>query len=291
MRNPRWGKQPYGKAYRLADNPKEVWELPNPTSVHEVQVEGGSRIILRRHGNPAGPRLVMSHGNGLAIDLYYPFWSLLAGDFDLFIYDLRNHGWNEVGSLENHNVPTLASDHDAVLEAIEHNYGEKPQVGVFHSISALVSLLSPLRGSRYSALVLFDPPLCKPGRGYQEFEAAAIQQAGLTRSRTEKFRKREDLAGVLPFSPTFKRFVPGAFDLMARTTLRERKGEPGFELCCPREYEAQIVDYASAFGGGRGLRHIAVSRQGHRSRPDPTLLLSPHTGSDRYSERELRLPA
>ena len=232
----------------MADNQKPVWDLPDPISVHEVQVEGGARIILRRHGNPAGPRLVMSHGNGLAIDLYYPFWSLLAGDFDLFIYDLRNHGWNEVGSLENHNVPTLASDHDAILEAIEHNYGEKPQVGVFHSISALVSLLSPLRGSRYSALVLFDPPLCKPGRGYQEFEAAAIQQAGLTRSRTEKFRRREDLAGVLPFSPTFKRFVPGAFDLMARTTRRERKGEPGFELCCPREYEAQIIDYASAFG-------------------------------------------
>ncbi|MDE2704119.1 MAG: hypothetical protein OXI35_03565, partial [Gemmatimonadota bacterium] len=75
-------------------------------------------ITLRRHGNPAGPRLVLCHGSGLAIDLYYPFWSLLTDDFDLIIYDLRNHGWNAVSSLQNHNVPTFVSDHHLILEAI-----------------------------------------------------------------------------------------------------------------------------------------------------------------------------
>ena len=69
-----------------------VWELPEPLSTHDVRVDDDTVITLRRHGNPQGPRLVMSHGNGLAIDLYYPFWSLLADDFDLIIYDLRNHG-------------------------------------------------------------------------------------------------------------------------------------------------------------------------------------------------------
>ena len=34
---------------------------------------------------------------------------------------------------------------------------------------------------------------------------------------------------------------------MAKTTLRE-SGETGFELRCPRDYEAQIVDYAGVFG-------------------------------------------
>ena len=56
---------------------EKVWEIPEPLSVHEVNMEDGAVIFLRRHGNPAGPRLVLSHGNGLAIDLYYPFWSLL----------------------------------------------------------------------------------------------------------------------------------------------------------------------------------------------------------------------
>ncbi len=224
------------------------WELPDPISVHEVQVEAGARIFLRRHGNPDGPRLVLCHGNGLAIDLYYPFWSLLMADFDLIVYDLRNHGWNEVSPLENHNVPTLVSDHDAILRAIDENYGEKPQAGVFHSVSALVSLLSPLRGRRFSALMLFGPPICKPGRDHREFEEAAIQTAGLTRRRTNRFRSREQFAEVLPFLQYFQRFVPGAHELMARATLRESKDGEGYELCCPPEYEAQIIDYATAFG-------------------------------------------
>ena len=69
----------------------------------------------------------MTHGNGLAIDLYYPFWSLLTDDFDLIIYDLRNHGWNDVSPLENHNVPTLVSDHDRILETTDLCYGAKPK--------------------------------------------------------------------------------------------------------------------------------------------------------------------
>ena len=65
---------------------EKVWKIPKPLSVHELCMEDGTVIFLRRHGNPAGPRLVLCHGNGLAIDLYYPFWSLLAEDFDLFLY-------------------------------------------------------------------------------------------------------------------------------------------------------------------------------------------------------------
>lgn len=232
----------------MPDSSKVIWELPDPISVREVQVDHDTCVLIRQHGNPAGPRLVLSHGNGLAIDLYYPFWSLLVDDFDLIIYDLRNHGWNNVSALEDHNVPTLVSDHDAILEAIDRDYGKKPQVGVFHSVSALVSLLSPIRGSRFSALMLFDPPLCKPGRNYQEFEEAATRTADLTRRRTDRFRSREDFAGVLPFLPPFQRFVPGAFDLMARATLRERQDEDGYELRCPPEYEARMIDYAGIYG-------------------------------------------
>ena len=66
-----------------------LWEIPEPISTHEVRMDDGAVITLRRHGNPVGPRLVLSHGNGLAIDLYYPFWSLLTGEFDLIVYDLR----------------------------------------------------------------------------------------------------------------------------------------------------------------------------------------------------------
>lgn len=231
----------------MVEHPEFDWRVPEPLSVHKVAVDADTTILVRRHGNPDGPRLVLSHGNGMAIDLYYPFWSLLVDDFDLVMYDLRNHGWNRVSSLARHNVPTLVSDHDIILEEIGREWGEKPQAGVFHSVSALITLLSPNRGRHYSALVLYDPPLCKPGRSHREFEEAAVQAAGFARRRTESFRRREEFSEVLPLLPVFRKLVPGAFDLMAITTLRARNDE-GYELRCPKEYEAQIVDYASVYG-------------------------------------------
>ena len=227
-----------------------VWELPEPLSVHEVRVDDETVITVRRHGNPDGPRLILSHGNGLAIDLYYPFWSLLTGDFDVIVYDLRNHGWNKITSLEGHHIPTLAADHDRILEAVNLHFGEKPTVGVFHSVSALVSLLSLARGSGYSALVLFDPPLCKPGRGYEDFDIVAANTAALARRRTERFRSMEQLMEVLPISPLYRRVVPGVFDLVARTTLRSSDDGQGYQLRCPREYEARMIEYAGVYAMG-----------------------------------------
>ena len=224
-----------------------AWEIPEPLSICEVRVDDDTIVTLRRHGNPAGPRLLLSHGNGLAIDLYYPFWSLLAEDFDLIIYDLRNHGWNAVSPLQKHNIPTFVSDHDLILQAIDHHYGKKPKIGVFHSVAALTTLLSPTKGSEFSAYVLFDPPLCKRGASYEEFDAAAERLSAMTRRRTHRFRAMEELTDVLPYVPTFQRTVPGVFDLVARTTLRQCEDGQGYELRCPREYEAQIVDYAAPF--------------------------------------------
>ncbi|MCY4108623.1 MAG: alpha/beta hydrolase [Chloroflexi bacterium] len=224
-----------------------VWEIPEPLSTYEARVDDDTIVILRRHGNPEGPRLVLSHGNGLAIDLYYPFWSLLVDDFDLVIYDLRNHGWNTAGNLQRHNIPTLVRDHDRILDAIDRHYGEKPKAGVFHSVSALTTLLSPTKGSEFSALVLFDPPLCRPGASYEEFDAAALRTAAMARRRTPRFETREQFADLLSYIPAYYRAVPGVFELVARTTLRPDTGGEGYELRCPREYEAQIIDYASAF--------------------------------------------
>ena len=203
-----------------------------------------SAIILRRHGNPEGPRIVLSHGNGLAIDLYYPFWSLLADDFDLVVYDLRNHGWNEVGALDGHRFDAFARDHDRVGEAIDELYGEKPKVGVFHSISALAAMHLPSRGGSYSALVLFTPPMCNPGSGYGAFELLCRRTADMLRVRTPWFQAREELADLHTYLPYFQLAVPGVIELVARTTLRESRAGQGYELRCPREYEAQIWDDA-----------------------------------------------
>ena len=224
-----------------------MWEIPEPRSVCEVRLDEDTVTTLRRHGNPDGPRLVLSHGNGLAIDLYYPFWSRLASDFDLIVYDLRNHGWNTVGAREKHNVPTLIRDQERILEAIDRHYGAKPAIGVFHSASALVSLFLSADSNSLAAQILFDPPLCKPGASQRQFDDAAERAAALTRRRASRFPRQEDFIELLSYLPAFTRVVPGVLELMARTTLRRSANGQDYELRCPREYEAQIMDYVRSF--------------------------------------------
>ncbi len=222
-----------------------VWEIPEPISVHEVCVDDDTKITLRRHGNPAGLRLVLSHGNGLAIDLYYPFWSLLTSEFDVIVYDLRNHGWNSVTSQRRHHLPAFVEDHDAILDAIDKQLGDKPKIGIFHSVSALATLLSPDYGQRYRARILYDPPVCKPDQYPLEFDSATRRYAEMTLRRTERFESIAECVDFLRYIPAFNRVVPGVFDLFAKTTLRH--SEQGFVLRCPRDYEAQVIYYARAF--------------------------------------------
>ncbi len=208
---------------------------------------GDTTIVVRRYGNPDGTRLVLSHGIGLAIDMYYPFWSLLTDDFDVVVYDMRSHGWNAISALSEHTVPTFVDDHDRVLDAIDSHYGTKPQVGVFHSVSSLASLLSPTEGERFSALVLFDPPLRKPVETRNEFDEAVKHAAKLAERRTYRFKTLEAYTDLLSFLPMYRHTVPGAIDLIARTTLRESPDGSGYELRFPREHEAQFIAHARIF--------------------------------------------
>ena len=224
-----------------------VWTVPEPSCVLEVQVGEDAVIILRRHGNPDGTRLILCHGNGLAIDLYYPFWSELTAEFDVVVYDLRSHGWNPVGPLPGHTVPAFVDDHERVLDAIDSHFGTKPQAGVFHSISALAPLLSPTEGDRFSGLVLFDPPLRKPGATSNEFDLAADRAANVAARRSSVFQTRDDFIALMGFLPTLNNTVSGLAELMAQTTLRQSANGSGYELRCPREHESQIIAHARIF--------------------------------------------
>ncbi len=228
-------------------NTETVWEIPEPLAIHEVRMDDGNFIILRRHGNPSGPRLILCHGNGLAIDLYYPFWSLLTEEFDVIVHDLRNHGWNNIGSRERHNLPIFVEDYGYIVEAIDRQFGQKPNIGVFHSVSALASLLSPAHGRMFAARVLFDPPVCKADEYPEEFDVATRRCTEIAQRRTERFESFEECSEFLGYLPSLKRVVPGALELYARTILRKSANGQGYVLRCPREYEAQVINHARAF--------------------------------------------
>ena len=224
-----------------------MWQVPEPLSTANVTLEDGTVVILRRHGNPDGPRLVMSHANGLAIDLYYPFWSLLTDKFDVIVHDLRNHGQNPTGPLAGHTLPVLASDHDLVLDAVDEYYGAKPKVGVHHSVGGLSMLLSPSAGARLSALVLFDPPIRKPNVDRDAYDDAGAQLAEAARRRRERFVTKAEFIERGRAAPNFAHVVPGVIELLADTTLREDTTGSGYVLRCPAAYEAQIIEYGRIF--------------------------------------------
>ena len=101
------------------------WVLPEPLATAEIAVTDGATSVIRQHGNPDGPRLVLCHGNGLATDLYYPFWSALVDRFDIVLYDLRNHGWSSLSDIQTHNIATFVSDNERIFQCIDRHFGEK----------------------------------------------------------------------------------------------------------------------------------------------------------------------
>ena len=225
------------------------WTLPKALAVLEVKMADGTRIYVRRHGNPDGPRIIVSHGNGLSADTYYPYWSLLTARFDLFIFDIRNHGWNPVGEQQKHNIASFAQDCEGVVQAIRRNFGEKPAVGVFHSMSTLPALLyaqgwnTASTESVFSALVLFDPAICTPSVLLEDMYQVSYQMHDAIKRRRTRFESRKEFVSRYRDAPVFKRLLPGVVELMAETTLRPVPGGEGYELCCPREYEAQVAQF------------------------------------------------
>ncbi|MDE0265236.1 MAG: alpha/beta hydrolase [Bryobacterales bacterium] len=235
------GKNIDGYGCRLPD-------VPQPSSVVSAKLDDGLSVPVRRYGNPEGPRLLMSHGNGLAIDLYHPYWSLLLEGFDLMLFDLRGHGRNPLGDMDGHTIPAFSRDLETIGQTVDRCFGVRPRAGVFHSVSCLAAALSPSLGASYSALVLFDPPLCPSGMGiaHRVLESSCVRAAASARIRVQQFRSEQDFVELMKSHPATTRLFPGVHELMARTTLRA-DGRGGYVLRCQPELEARILDSIPRF--------------------------------------------
>ena len=106
----------------MKTSPAQI-RIPDPLESAQIRMADGAPITLRRHGNPSGARIVFSHGNGLAADLYYPFWSLLTDRFEIILYNYRSHGWNPVWNRQTHTFPTMVGDSQRIVRAIDDHFG------------------------------------------------------------------------------------------------------------------------------------------------------------------------
>jgi pimeloyl-ACP methyl ester carboxylesterase len=220
---------------------EKKFDLPPPVATEVLRLKDGASIRLRRFGRPGATRVALSHGNGLAINTYAPFWLPLAERYDLVLFDMRNHGENPLHDESAHRWINFYSDIDEIALGIAHKFGPAKTVGVFHSLSSIAALKHALLyGKRWDALCVFDPPIMPPA----DHPLHAPQEADMRRRsahalhRIERFESPEQLANQYRRHPAFQGFVPGAASLLARHTLRT--ADDGFwTLSCPRRYEAR----------------------------------------------------
>lgn len=235
-----------------------IISIPVPHEVADVTLADGAVIRLRQHGNVARPRIVLSHGNGFAIDGYFPFWRLLLQDFEVVVFDQRNHGWNLRHVEAHHTYRQIAHDSAPIRAAIDKHFGAKPSAGIFHSLSSVANIHGDVEhGVRWDALVLVDPALNAPDGEAREagnrFEHVLAKWA---RARPERFADPSELAAQFRASRAAALWLPETADLMARAVTRPAPGG-GYELCCPGAWEAEVYLHNIAMGTWPLLPRIA----------------------------------
>ena len=223
------------------------FEIPAPSLTFQVPLEDGARICVRRHGNPEGVRLLLTHGNGFAADAYFPYWQHLLDKFDLLVFDFRNHGRNIPVKPANHHYAQLSRDLERVVQEVSARLGQKPTAGIFHSMSARTAMKHAIEiGWCWDALLLFDPPdVPPPGhRAYEPMRVFEIKLADWARNRRSRYASIEELADEYRQSRAARSWVAGAHELMASSVLRRTPDGDGYVLVCDPENEAAIYEQA-----------------------------------------------
>lgn len=252
------------------------------SAVLDIATEDGAVIRVRRHGNPRGPRLIVSHGNGFAIDGYVAFWGCFLGDCEVIAFDARNHGRNPPADPSinplGHDYAHMARDLDLVREAAAAEFGRKPTVGLFHSMAAQAAMLAAGDlGWRFDALVLFDPPN-NPPEGHP-VRAAMVDYlnrlVAWAATRRDRFADPAELAADYAATRAGRSWAAGTHRQMADSVLRPAGG--GWELRCPRTLEASMYRQGIPLGLWPKAGDFAgpvklVAGDPERSRPDPTAL-------------------
>ncbi len=223
------------------------FELPVPSAIFEVALDDGAKIKMRRHGNPAGPRILFTHGNGFAANAYYPYWQHLLAKYDLIVFDFRNHGENIPVEPSNHHYAQFSRDLERVIQEVRAQLSPKRTAGIFHSMSARTAMKHAIEiGWRWDALVLFDPPDVPP-TDHPHYQAMRIFEEKLVewaRGRRRRFASVDELTAEYLQSRATRNWVPGVHELMARSVLRKSPDGDGYVLVCAPENEATI--YAQA---------------------------------------------
>lgn len=267
----------------------ETLEPPRPYRTVELRSTDGAIVRVRQLGNLEGPRVMLSHGNGFAIEGYYAFWRHFLDDCEVILHDLRNHGENPLNEPPNNDYDGFVRDWEMLRIEVPRLFGTKPTAGLYHSASALTSLHDADKSGWYwDALVLYDPPIV-PGEGDRLREQAVafeLMMASWAAERPDHFDDPSVLADAFRSTRSLAGWAPGTHDLIARTILRPDPEHGGWTLAYPKALESAL--YASnatstlwgklpALAAHRDRMLILSSDPEAKGAKSPSLVL-PHIG-------------
>ncbi len=187
-------------------------------------------------------RLFVSHGNGFAAEGYFAFWRRFLDEYEVAVFDMRNHGHNAPGDPAAHDYAHMVADVDAVLHGVAAEFGPKPSAGLFHSMSAQSALLAALQhGWQLDALVAFDPPNVPPdGPARAAMLSYLDRLTAWAEARRETFADPAELAAEYAATRSGREWTEDTRLSMARSVLRRK--ESGWRLCCPPALEASMYE-------------------------------------------------
>lgn len=224
----------------------EKLEPPKPSRTVDLRSADGAVIRVRQLGNLDGPRVMLSHGNGFAVQGYYAFWRHFLDECEVILHDLRNHGENPLSDPPNHDYDRFVQDWEMLRAEIPRLFGPKPTSGLYHSASALTTLHhAHAHGWHWDAAVLYDPPIV-PGEGdglREQAVAFEYMMASWAAERPDHFDDPAVLAEAFRSTRSLAGWAPGSHELIARSILRPDNARGGWTLACPRELESAL--YAS----------------------------------------------
>jgi len=85
-----------------------------------VELPSGIRIRYDERGPRDARPLVLAHGFGVGLEMWYPQLHVLAQDYRFIAWDARGHGGSSApGVVEDYTMPALAADLRGLLEALD----------------------------------------------------------------------------------------------------------------------------------------------------------------------------
>ena len=222
-------------------NVHQTFTVPPPSARADLTMKDGAVIRLRRYGKPGATRIVLGHGNGLAINAYAPFWLPLAERFDLVVFDMRNHGENPLHTQEGHVWENFFADIEEVFQGIRAQFDEARTVAAMHSLSSIATLEHAWRNrGRWDAVCVFDPPMAPPaGHPLSAFQGPDSQKLSSRAARRQSVFDSPDQLAAQYRRPAFSHWRPEQADLLAQHTLR-RMDDGRWTLCCPPAFESFV---------------------------------------------------